>query len=249
LANIFDTHLHLDLIENFRDKIERAVSCGVTHFLHISELDNFDFSLNLKSNYKNKIFIAAGLTPFSINSDWKKKIHLLYEYENEIVAIGEIGIDLYHFKNRLKEQIELFEAQLEIAKELNKVVIIHSRDAFQYVLGILKKFDLKNNVIFHCFQGGRTEIKEIEKYKNFYVSFSGNITYKKNENLRDAVKEVLKEKILIETDSPYLAPHPHRGKKNEPSFIVETLKKINELKEEDLSKTIFENSIRAFNLE
>ena len=251
--NYIDTHAHLylDAFNNDINKvIERSLESGVNKIL----LPNIDYnSINnmnsLSKKFPNECFSMIGLHPTSVKENnkeefqaIKKEINLNYE---KYIAIGEIGIDLHWDKTFFKEQQQIFKTQLEIAKELNFPVSIHTRDSFEETIKIVEEVkDITG--VFHCFS------ETIENAKRcidlgFVIGIGGVITFK-NSNLPEVVKEVLLENIILETDAPFLAPMPYRGKRNESSYITIIAEKIAEIREIDINKVAKTTTDTAKNL-
>jgi len=174
---------------------------------------------------------AYGLHPTSVKDDFKTELKLAEKFirnENPI-AIGEIGIDLYWDKSYLSQQIEVFEYQVSLAKELNLPIIIHVREAFEEVFKIIDKLNDTNlKGVFHSFTGNLLQAQKIIEYGGFKMGINGIVTYKKSD-LPDVVKNIAPSHFLLETDSPWLPPVPHRGKRNEPAFMIYTAQKIAEI--------------------
>ncbi|HOJ50864.1 MAG TPA: TatD family hydrolase [Spirochaetota bacterium] len=246
-----DTHCHLDFPDYNEDRKEI-----------IKEIEEkLEFVINISASYesnkktleliKNKnIYGTLGLHPHD-SKDYKEITEFIKENGNKekIIAIGEIGLDYY--KNyELKEiQIKAFQEQLALAEKLNKPVVIHSRDAFDDVISILKDFKIPN-IILHCFTGTKKEAKT-GLDNGYYISFSGIITFKKS-NLTEVVEYVPLDRILIETDSPFLAPEPYRGKRNNPLYIEYVGKKVAIIKnidEETLKNILYNNTKTMFLLD
>lgn len=168
----------------------------------------------------------------------------------KVVAIGEIGLD-YHYDSTNKEnQKKAFIKQIEIANELNLPIVIHSRDADMDMLKILKENKIKNKFVMHCFSSSAEVAKEILKLGG-YISFAGTVTFKNARNLLEVAKIVPYDKILVETDSPYLSPEPYRGKRNEPWHVWQTAEKIaniRDVKLEDLIQNIVNNTKKFYNI-
>ncbi|KKQ73569.1 MAG: TatD deoxyribonuclease [Berkelbacteria bacterium GW2011_GWB1_38_5] len=182
--------------------------------------------------------------------------------EKKVVAIGETGLDYYYDKSLAKEQEELFKKHLQIAAQISKPIILHSRDAAQDVLTILMMQSPMPKGVMHCFQENWDFAKVILDL-GFYISFTGLITFTKNNHTSEVIREVPLEKILIETDCPYLTPEPYRGlsrlggrakagKRNEPAFVIEVAKKIAEIKKiplEEVAKQTSKNATELFGLD
>lgn len=169
----------------------------------------------------------------------------------KVVAIGEIGLDYYWNKENKKQQKQIFIEQIKIANEMNLPIVIHTREAVMDTIQILKENEVKQKGIFHCCPLNIELIKEALKL-DFYISFSGNITFKNSKNANICVKEVPLDKILVETDSPYMSPEPFRGKRNTPANVKYIAQKIAEIKEktiEQIAKQTYENTEKIFNIQ
>ena len=233
---IIDTHTHIydeKFDEDRGEVIDRAINQGVTQLL----LPNIDVSTisilkNVVHKYPEVCFPMMGLHPTSVKENWKEELEEikkeLYNHQSEYIAVGEIGIDLYWDKTFVNEQKYVFAEQIKWAKELNLPIAIHARDSFDEIFEVLDEQDDENlRGVFHCFSGGEFEIDKILNYHNFYFGIGGVYTFKKS-HLPSIIDKIPKNKLIVETDSPYLAPTPKRGKRNESSytyFIVEKLAK------------------------
>ena len=256
MAVLIDTHTHLDLISKDeaaqREAVEYARRAVVEYLINgASDFQSNFFNREIRKKYKN-VFVSYGLHPHEASTFSEEQ---LQEIENLIsvekpAAIGEIGLDYYWDKQFMDKQKELFEAQLNIADKYELPVIIHCRDAHDDVMFILRNFDFKKKGVFHCFSGDRMFARRCLDV-GFYISFAGNITYKSAENLRDAAKYIPKDRLLLETDAPYLTPVPLRGKPNQPAYIVHTAKYVADLLGRDfdgLADAILRNAVKLFNL-
>jgi hydrolase, TatD family len=253
---LIDTHTHLYLPEFDSDRdemVNRAVSRGVVKLLLPNiDLKSVDAMLSAADRYKNICYPMTGLHPTSVMKDFKaqikelERIYLLRKF----IAIGEIGIDLYWDKTFLKEQMEAFRQQVEFAISSGLPVVVHSRDAFPEVFSVLDEFaGRKLTGVFHAFSG---TIHDAEKAvgMGFMLGIGGPVTFK-NSRLDKIVEEAGPGNIILETDSPYLAPVPFRGKRNESSYICIINKKIADIfriSEEESARMTFENSCRLFNI-
>ena len=246
-----DTHCHLyseyyDDIENIlkeakENNIVRYISDGC-------DLNSNKEMLELSSKYDN-IYITLGIHPESVE-DYKDE-DLLFIKDNlknkKVIAIGEIGLDYYYSKENKDIQKELFEKQLKIAQDNDLPVVVHSREATQDTIDILKKYKVKG--VIHSFTGS-LEVAKIYIKMGFVLGVNGVITFK-NSNVKDVIKEVGLENIILETDSPYLTPHPYRGKQNAPKYIKEIAEFVANLYNisiEDLSKITNNNIKRIFDI-
>ncbi|HWF43878.1 MAG TPA: TatD family hydrolase [Candidatus Kapabacteria bacterium] len=260
---MFDTHCHLQdkAFDADRDEIMRAArEAGVSHFLvPATDLASFPGTLSIANseNRETSIYCALGIHPHSAtewNADIRRQIKDNVESNSKVVAIGEIGLDYhYDFSPRDVQRRAFFE-QIELAVELQKPIIIHTRESEDDVFRIVEEFynDLppeQPRGQFHCFSG-TVELMQKSVALGFSVSFTGNITFK-NSTLADVVRLVPLDAFLIETDSPYLAPVPHRGKRNSPVFLKHIAEKVAEIKGLDVSnimKHTFENALKTFRI-
>ena len=245
----FDTHAHLDLLPQPEEAVRQSLSGNLAGILHIYEPDNHLTALGLKNKFPGRIFLGCGLSPFAIERDWKKELYLLETLIPEISVIGEIGIDLHWFPEKKKAQEELFILQLEMAKRFKKSVAVHVRKALDEAVRILTEHPTGTNIIFHCFSAGPDTVPPLlENIPGIFFSFAGNLTYPSSAQLRKSAAILPKERILLETDSPYLTPQPRRGKKNRPDFIGYTADALFRSRGEDLEEDIYRNSHRALGL-
>jgi len=250
-----DTHAHLaQLCESeYLKVLQSAKNAGVGGVINIAtDIEEGKTVIEqAKLHSPVKTFAVVGIAVpesaiFCENFDWATEIENLAKNEN-VVAIGETGIDCAGKDDypSLEKQIVVFEKQIEIAKKLNKPLVVHSRMAEEKVLERCVSAGLEK-VLFHCFTGNAENVKKITN-AGFYISFSGIATFKKN-GLNDAIKAVPQERILIETDAPWLAPEPFRGKPNEPSFVRFVGEKIAEIRgiETDKLAEITKNNAEKF---
>ena len=235
---LFDSHAHLCDEAFDEDREEIIQKCFESDVKFITEIGYSEQTsrkaVELANRYET-IFAVVGAHPDECNKD----IDLSYIKEvaqnKKVVAIGEIGLD-YHYDNLNKEnQKKYFIEQIKIANELKLPVSIHSRDADMDMLEILKQNKINAGFIMHCFSSSVEVAKEIIKLDG-YISISGTVTFKNAKNVVEVVKIVPENRLLIETDCPYLAPQPYRGKRNDSSYVVETAKKIAEIREKTLEK-------------
>jgi len=252
-----DTHAHLYAKEfdNDRDDIlKRAIASGVHRFF----LPNMDSTsipgmLELSGKFPENCFPMMGLHPCSVNLTYESELKLIGSYlerkDQKFYAIGEIGLDFYWDKQFAVQQIAVFRSQIELALEFKLPIVIHVRKAFKETIEITKEYTEKGlRGIFHCFSGSLEEANQIISLKQFKLGIGGVVTFK-NGGLSEVVSEIPLEFIVLETDAPYLAPVPYRGKRNESSYLLLIAKKIAELKKcslEEVAKQTTDNSIDIF---
>lgn len=247
---IIDTHCHLHDEKFNADQdqvIQNAFDAGLTHMVTIGcDLITTEKALNLSEKYNN-IYFSAGFHPHDAKFMDEESFEKLKEFAShkKCVAIGECGLDFYYNHSDKDEQKQSFIKQIHLAYELNLPLIIHLRDAFSECLEILEEnLQESQKVVIHCFSGSLEEAT-IFSEMGFYISLSGIITFKKPGDLVRVAASLPLEKILIETDAPYLAPHPHRGQRNEPALIKLVLAAVAQargLSEEKVATQIYENS-------
>ena len=253
---MIDSHCHLDhepLHKNLSEVIYRSKEIGITKLLTIcTTLESFE---NIKAIVeKDKmIYGTYGIHPHETVSNKvdKQTIVRSVNENKKIIGIGETGLDFFYNYSDRERQINSFKAHIEAAIELNKPIIIHSREAEIETFEILNSYKNKKlKILMHCFTGSLEFSKKLQTLDAFF-SASGIITFKNSTDLQNTFKTIPLEKLLIETDSPFLAPIPMRGKKNEPSFIKYTLEKLSSLKEttaEKMSEITTDNFNKLFNL-
>ncbi|MGN0919207.1 MAG: TatD family hydrolase [Alphaproteobacteria bacterium] len=236
---MIDSHCHLSQVDYdlpVADLIEIAHKEGVEKMLNIAcDTGDWDELLQVIKTHKN-VYGAIGIHPEYALRDEKKFLDRLPEIfaENpKLLAIGEIGLDYSDETISPEKQQALFNAQIQIAHEIKKPIIVHTRDAEEDTLLLLKKAyqegKLKNSGIIHCFSGSLKLAQEVLKM-GFYISVSGIVTFKSAHTLREIIKEIPLDRLLVETDCPWLAPEPFRGRKNQPAYVIKTLEKVAELK-------------------
>ncbi len=238
---MIDSHCHLDhepLYQNIEEVISRSKSIGITKLLTIcTNLDSFE---NIKKiiNLDPMIYGTFGIHPHDADKNLisKAKIVEFSKYSKKIIGIGETGLDFYYNNSNKENQIKSFINHIEACLDLKKPLIVHSRNAEKETFDILdayKNTDIK--ILMHCFTGSQNFANKLLDL-NSYFSASGIITFKNSSELRDTFSYIPKDKIIIETDSPFLAPIPMRGKQNEPSYIKYTLEKLAEVKKLSFEK-------------
>ncbi len=254
---IFDTHAHYDdskFDEDRNELLEDLHQNGVTYILNASaSLESLEANIALAEKYEF-IYIALGIHPEyadKMHEGILDKIRLLSK-NKKVVAIGEIGLDYYYGDPPRDIQREWFERQIELAKELSLPIIIHDRDAHEDTVKIIKKTNANEiGGIFHCFSGSTEMAMDMLDY-NFHISIGGVVTFKNAKKVVEVVKAVPLDKLLIETDCPYLAPEPFRGKRNNSGYLIHTIDKIAEIKgisAQEVADITFSNAKKLFRIE
>tara|TARA_B100000941_G_scaffold231633_1_gene174049 strand:- start:9 stop:782 length:774 start_codon:yes stop_codon:yes gene_type:complete len=254
---IIDTHTHLYL-DHFKDDInsvfKNANNVGVYKFIFPSICSKYNnVMIKCYQKFNDQCFLMAGLHPAYVTKDYDYEISLVYENlkKYNCVAIGEIGIDLFHSKKYLNEQKTVFEKQINIALDHDLPIVIHCRYSFDLIYEILLKYKSRNlKGVFHCFTGSYEQAEKICDL-NFKLGIGGVVTFK-NGGIDKFLNKIPIEKIVLETDSPYLAPTPHRGKRNESSHIIYVLEKLSELyylNNKNIADITTKNAITIFKLD
>jgi len=251
---LIDTHCHLtfeQLAGDVEAVIERSIAAGVVGWVTVgTDPEQNRKAIELASKFDN-MYAAVGIHPHDakdVTAETTAELKKLAQNE-KVVAIGETGLDFHYDFSKRQEQKHVFAEQLKIAAELNLPVIVHCREAFDETMEILERYGCGvKKVVFHCFGGTARQAKIVLNY-GFYISFTGVVTFKNAENIRQAVKTVPLDRLMLETDCPYMSPEPMRRQKiNEPALMIHTAKRLAELKEMDLAdfaKVVTDTS-RAF---
>ena len=256
---LFDTHAHCDdlRIENEFGSVEAYIrhqlENGVSNIVNIgTNLENSRVSIELSQKF-DEVYASCGIHPYDIRLYDDMEATLLELRKllafKKVVALGEIGLDYHYEDSDFGRQKEFFISQMELARELDVPVIIHDRDAHGDCMDIIRAFPEVTG-IFHSFSGSYEMATELVR-RGWYISFSGTVTYKNARKVVEACEGVPFDRILIETDSPYLPPVPHRGELNHPKYVRLTCEKIAELKGvsfEEMSRITHENAIRAYRI-
>jgi len=247
-----DVHTHLQMLEMTPEEaIAESAKASVERFITIGTgPDDWEFVLEAVDKYKPKVFGTLGNHPHDVEMwDQDADDFLLKNLDHpRIVAVGEIGLDYYYDNAPRDLQQKIFRRQLEIAALKKMPVEIHTRDAEEDTAKILKEFEGRVTGMLHCFTSSQF-MADAALALGYHISISGVVTFKNADSLRDTVKTIPLDRLHVETDSPFLAPVPHRGKKNFPGFMVHTAEKVAELKGislEELSKTVKANAERLF---
>jgi TatD DNase family protein len=258
MTQFIDTHVHLydpDFDADICNVVSRAKESGVVKVI-LPAID--------KSHYKVMVercalldgyaYAAIGLHPTSVKENWREELQYVVERckEERFIAIGEIGLDGYWSKEHFHYQRVVFEEQLRLSSERSLPVIIHSRDATEEIFNVLDRCsDVNLKGVFHAFSGSFETYERVQKYGDFMIGVGGVVTFK-NSSLAEVVRRVPLDRVVLETDGPWLTPSPHRGKRNEPSFIRIIAEKIAQIKKctvEEVAAVTTENAIRIFDLQ
>lgn len=251
---LIDTHTHLYLPE-FEDGGATAVKNAIGNGVGIMIFPNVDETtvrplLELHSKFPDNTRVAMGLHPTEVRENWEEQIDRVPLETDGSVAVGEIGIDLYWSDEYRQQQIEAFRFQAEKAAELGLPVIIHQREALNDTLDVINSLGRKLSGVFHSFGGTIEDYLRIKESGDFYVGINGIVTFK-NSKLKDVLPEIGLDRIILETDSPYLAPVPHRGKRNQSAYIrhiAAYIADIFDLELKTVEKYTTENAMNLFKL-
>lgn len=248
-----DTHTHLydEAFSGEEDKaVERAVEAGVTKMI-VPDIDSCtrEAMFALAERHTGVLFPCLGLHPTSVGADWEQELEKVMSFTGRrIWAIGEIGMDLYWSREFEKEQEEALRVQLEMASKAGLPVIIHSREATEPLLRILKECrSLGLRGVFHAYSGSRETFRELERTGDWYIGIGGVLTYR-NASIAQTVRDIPADRILLETDSPYLTPVPYRGKRNESAYIPFIAARLAEITGRDTGEIADRTTENARNL-
>ena len=255
---LIDTHAHL-YVDSYNEDLSEVVQRAKQVHVDKVILPNIDVSTiaqlrKAMINYPDFFLPMMGLHPTSVKDNYKDELDIIYRElygNNDYVAIGEIGIDLYWDTTYIKEQTEAFETQLKWSIEKDLPVAIHSRNSYKEIIASVSRVGGENlRGVFHSFSGDANDLDELLKFDNFYIGINGIVTFK-NSNLRDILKACPIDKIVLETDSPYLSPVPYRGKRNEPAYlkhINQALSDIYSIDFTEMAQITKTNAKRLFDL-
>jgi TatD DNase family protein len=255
---LIDTHSHLfleEFAEDLETVIERAQIAGVSHiFMPNIDSTTIESLLGVCSRYDNYCFPMIGLHPTSVNENYHSELDVVLrelKSDKKYVAIGEVGMDFYWDKTYEKEQAAVLSKQLEWASDFDLPVVIHCRDAFDSICEVLRKFSGSSlRGIFHSFTGTAAEAMYLMEHFDFLLGINGIVTFKKS-TIPDVLKVIPLEKIVLETDSPYLAPVPCRGRRNESANVKYVLLKVAEIygrTPEEVAKITSESALKVFGM-
>ncbi len=250
-----DTHCHLylkDFDEDRTEVVQGAVDRGVKRmYLPNIDLGSVQPMLDLSEGFPDHCFPMMGLHPGSVDLNYKEVLTEIRVWfgKRKFHAVGETGIDLYWDKTKYREQVRSFENHIAWAKELSLPLVIHARESFREIFDCLDpKMDDELSGVFHAFSGTREEIDTILSYPGFYFGIGGILTFR-NAGLAEIAMHIPLERIVLETDSPYLAPAPKRGKRNESSNIIHVVEKLAEVHKTDIlevARHTTENALKLF---
>ena len=240
---MIDSHCHLDhapLLDNLNDILNRSKEAGIKKILTIcTTLESFKNIENILI-IDDMIYGTFGIHPHETENNDVSKITIIESIKKnpKLIGVGETGLDFYYNHSKKNKQIDSFKKHIEAAIEINLPIIVHSRNAEKETFNILNEYKKhKPKILMHCFSGTYKFYKQMEELDS-YFSASGIITFNSSKELQNTFSKIPNNKLLVETDSPFLAPIPMRGKKNEPSFIKYTLKKLADIKKIDFSEMV-----------
>jgi len=254
---LVDSHCHLDGLDykqrhkDLADVVDKAAQQGVNYLLSVCvELKKYPAMAELIAPFA-QIFASVGMHPLHQDEVVDEQLLLEYAQHERVVAIGETGLDFFYSPDNKAQQEAAFRAQIRVAKKVNKPLIVHTRDARQETLNILKEEGAEQvGGVLHCFTES-LEMAQAAMEMGFYISVSGIVTFKNAKELQGVIKAIPLERLLVETDSPYLAPVPHRGQENEPAYtrnVAEFVAQLKGISLETLAKATTENFFTLFAL-
>lgn len=270
MINIIDTHTHLDAKEFDEDRsavFARAKAAGICKvFLPAIDVQTTRRVLSLSDTYAGYAYPMIGLHPEEVKADWREQLGELHQllavdrqetsgseaHGGHFIAIGEVGLDYYWSREYEHEQMEAFERQVCWSVETGLPLMIHCRKAQNEMVHLLRKYEAQlPGGVFHCFTGNRREAEELLSFDNFVLGVGGVSTFKSSHLREDLPAAVPLERLVLETDSPYMAPVPHRGQRNESAFVVEVLRTLAQsygVSEEELARATNDNVHRVFGI-
>lgn len=248
---LIDTHAHIDMLEEpIEETLDKMQQYGVKKVINPAcEAGTFNKILELANKYEN-IYAMLGIYPSEAKTYSEETEQYIADNSKNTVAIGEIGLDYYWDKSFKELQQEVFAKQIRLANKLNLPIVVHDREAHKDCFDILKENNKTSSVLFHCFSGSPEFMKECTK-AGWYIALGGVVTFKNAVKMKDVAREVPLDKLLLETDSPYLTPVPFRGKPNTPAFVryvAEEIAKLREMPVEELIDITTENAERFFGI-
>ncbi|MEM5948815.1 TatD family hydrolase [Spirochaetia bacterium 38H-sp] len=253
---LFDSHSHISLIHE--DAIERLIitqeakQAGIVGIISICNNINDFFVVYDQLRTASNVYHAVGVAPSEVESPGKNWIQKIEEgiTKPRVIAIGETGLDYYRKFGDKNSQIELFIKQLELAEKYNLPVIVHNREAGKDILEILKEKIPSRGAVLHCFSENWDFAKKAMDL-NIMISLAGNVTYKNAKELQDAAKKIPLDRLLVETESPFMIPAVYRGKRNRPIYLIEIIKHLSNIREEsqeEIAEATYQNALSFFNI-
>lgn len=259
MIQFIDTHTHLDGTEFDADRdevMERARAAGVSKvFLPAIDLKSVETVLAVSRKYEGYAYPMIGLHPEEVGADWENVLHRMREYivpGHPFIAIGEVGLDFYWTRDNEREQLAAFERQVEWSVETRLPLMIHCRKAQNEMVAVMRRYqnELPGGV-FHCFTGNEKEAEQLLDFQNFVLGIGGVLTFKKSHLPEVLPASVPLSRIVLETDSPYMAPVPKRGERNESAYVEFVLKRLAEaygVEDEEVARQTNENVERVFRI-
>ena len=259
MIQFIDTHTHLDGTEFDADRdevMERARAAGVSKvFLPAIDLKSVEAVLAVSRKYEGYAYPMIGLHPEEVEADWENVLHRMREYivpGHPFIAIGEVGLDFYWTRDNEREQLAAFERQVEWSVETRLPLMIHCRKAQNEMVAVMRRYqnELPGGV-FHCFTGNEKEAEQLLEFQNFVLGIGGVLTFKKSHLPEVLPASVPLSRIVLETDSPYMAPVPKRGERNESAYVEFVLKRLAEVygvEDEEVARQTNENVERVFRI-
>ncbi len=253
--DFIDTHAHIytdKILANKNDVIERAKKAGISKILMPNiDKNSIDAMLSLYKEFPNFCYPMLGLHPTDVKEDYKAELEEIFnQFSEDYIAIGEIGLDLYWDKTTLNIQTEALKMQIEFALSKNLPISVHVREAFPETLAVLEEYRGKGlRGVLHCFTGTLAQAEQLIDL-GFFLGIGGVLTFK-NGGVDKTITHINIEHLILETDSPYLAPTPYRGKMNEPAYLINVAQKLAEVKNitiEEVAEQTTANAIKLFNL-
>lgn len=254
MVKLIDTHTHINYLEKItaEESIKNALENGIEKIIVPAGTDkDFEEILTLTKNFDN-VYGMVGLHPEEVeswNDDILDKIRKYSEYE-KIIGVGEIGLDYYWDKQHKEAQKDIFIKQVKLANELNLPICVHDREAHKDTFDILKQYNKTSKVVMHCFSGSIEFARECLK-EGWYIGIGGVVTFKSAYKMQEVAKSIPLEKLVLETDAPYLTPVPFRGKENQPAYVkyvAEEIAKLREITLEEVAETTSSNAEFIFNI-
>lgn len=259
MIQFIDTHTHLEGTEFDADRdevMERARAAGVSKvFLPAIDLKSVETVLAVSRKYEGYAYPMIGLHPEEVGADWENVLHRMREYivpGHPFIAIGEVGLDFYWTRDNEREQLAAFERQVEWSVETRLPLMIHCRKAQNEMVAVMRRYqnELPGGV-FHCFTGNEKEAEQLLEFQNFVLGIGGVLTFKKSHLPEVLPASVPLSRIVLETDSPYMAPVPKRGERNESAYVEFVLKRLAEaygVEDEEVARQTNENVERVFRI-